>query len=365
MSTMGELLKQIGLGAALDKSLPFERGGKIYVDAQRRTLELYGDDVSESRDIELDFKNDGDLISSGVGENVLLGGTSFHEASNPQQKPLMGFHFHPVENNKPSADDFRNLSKDRLSELILTPSGKGRIWFVKNRNLLEGTVNSSKWRSISELWGGNLSESVIEKTLGYVDIDFNFDEDSDVISDRAMKTNIFTDKAKILDAWLLNELIKRTATEIKEFHGVPVEVDAVLTGSAVYLADKLGHINANVLKDIDIGFAYEVKDPRRGSEISGDEIQKEFLRLLRHKIGTQLNDFTIDFRSRGENIRFTSLRILYEDLIVPSLSPNYRNFVKRYLSFEFYYGLLEGIKRGQVDEKILSTDPLEASKWRK
>jgi len=178
--TIGILLKRLGLGGILHKQLPLERQGKINLDASRGGLELYGNNISDSHDVSIDFDDTGGFTQSRVSMTIIPIFSILQKVIKYRQKRLIGFHFHPIESVIPSPSDIERMAEGDIPELILTPSGKGRLWFIKREASLKELLKSNALAGFEEFWDDAFAKEITDQFLGYIDLDLNFNDNAQI-----------------------------------------------------------------------------------------------------------------------------------------------------------------------------------------
>ena len=170
--TIRDLFQRRGLGRLVDEGLPLERSMEAYYDLEKNDVGLDEEQIETSwmSDIELDFNENGEFISSGTGELLL-----FRKDQDAVGKKIGIFrlHFHPKEEVYPSMQDIETIDEGQVPGAIITPSGKARLWFIKDRKRYDAARRSPHWGMYKNA-PMSVTNPFIDGFMGYVDLSIYF-----------------------------------------------------------------------------------------------------------------------------------------------------------------------------------------------
>ncbi|EFK96408.1 hypothetical protein LDC_1562, partial [sediment metagenome] len=169
-ATVKDILRGLRIWDTVQGGFPLERCGAILYDERKNDF-VFGDYTSEALYAEatMNFNEEGFLQQSGCAAEP---GCSLWGAR--YQKVILPMHFHPVEAYYPSWADTEAMVKRREPEMIIAaPSGKGRIWEVKDYELGRKLIAHNNWRELYGTAQTERSQEIIDKLFLFAEVDFS------------------------------------------------------------------------------------------------------------------------------------------------------------------------------------------------
>ena len=135
-----DVFEDVGLTNVVQEGLPAEKRTRFleFEDEEVISVEYSAFD----NDI-ITFSSDGELISTGI--RSLLGlREKIQDAYKDRVKSLFSAHVHPSGITSLSFEDMEYMIDSGVPELIVTPDGKAKLWFLYRRDKFKELVNGSK-----------------------------------------------------------------------------------------------------------------------------------------------------------------------------------------------------------------------------
>ncbi|MDD5427716.1 MAG: hypothetical protein PHI58_00570 [Candidatus Omnitrophica bacterium] len=167
--TVGDIFKKRGFGCFVEQGLPLERSIDVWYDRTGDDLIIEEEqrfDPGTIPTIEIDLRSDGEY-STGIGDMPLLKRGNESDASRDK---LFRLHFHTKEEPHPSMTDVETIADDGVPGIIVTPSGRARLWFISDREKLDAARRSRHWENYKNA-PMVITNPFVESFMSFVEVD--------------------------------------------------------------------------------------------------------------------------------------------------------------------------------------------------
>ena len=136
--TVKELFVRLGLGRLAEEGLKLERRIQFFRHHETgKIVHFLETEKDPSMEIRIDVDQSGGQRTSEVAQREtmadLVSSWTLHLSPQENLITLFNLHYHPGGALIPSQEDVQTLLRERVPEVIVTPSGQARIFGIKNR----------------------------------------------------------------------------------------------------------------------------------------------------------------------------------------------------------------------------------------
>ncbi|MBI3312831.1 MAG: methyltransferase domain-containing protein [Candidatus Omnitrophica bacterium] len=170
--TVADLFREKGLGKFVEEGLPLETDMDFFYDSKSGTIQgvstIHEDPMAQ---IVIDTTETGDWKFSGFGAGIanIRSESIYQGAKWNGLIPLFGMHTHPDENFHPGYTDMEFMVREpEIPQMIVTPSGKARMWAVWDQKGLKSLINHRLWRS--PVWEPEQVQKMAKQYLYWVPV---------------------------------------------------------------------------------------------------------------------------------------------------------------------------------------------------